>query len=130
MDDYEDEDVYETVIKYKTVMRDIFEQRTEKIEKFSVETSVIQTGLVSKLRRSLDEGIESALGYASEQIETMKNQFTEMFDELDMLIQKKYTELEKCAKDQALNKKELQYNKKILDWIESCKSEMDDILDI
>ena len=130
VDDYEDEDVYETVIKYKTVMRDIFEQRTEKIEKFSVETSVIQTGLVSKLRRSLDEGIESALGYASEQIETMKNQFTEMFDELDMLIQKKYTELEKCAKDQALNKKELQYNKKILDWIESCKSEMDDILDI
>ena len=113
MDDYEDEDVYETVIKYKTVMRDIFEQRTEKIEKFSVETSVIQTGLVSKLRRSLDEGIESALGYASEQIETMKKQFTEMFDELDILIQKKYTELEKCAKDQTLNEKECYYSQLI-----------------
>lgn len=130
VNDYKDEDVYETVIKYKTVMRDIYEEHKETVEKFSVETAVIQTGLVSKLRRSLDEGIESALGYASEQIETMKKQFTEMFDELDDLIKQKYTELEQCASDQKVKEKELQENRKILRWIETCRAEIDDILNI
>ena len=130
VNDYKDEDVYETVVKYKTVMRDIYAEHRETIEKFAVETAVIQTGLVSKLRRSLDEGIESALGYASEQIETMKKQFTEMFDELDDLIKQKYTELEQCASDQKMKEKELQENRKILSWIETCRAEIDDILNI
>lgn len=130
VDDYKDEDVYETVVKYKTVMKDIFEERREKIEKFSAETSVIQSGLVSKLRRNLDEGIESALSYAEEQIATMKAQFTKIFDELDKLIQQKYTELEQCAYDQKLKEAELERNKKLLGWIESCKAEIDEILEI
>ncbi len=130
VDDYKDEDVYETVIKYKTVMKDIYEEHREQIEKFSVETSVIQTGLVSKLRRNLDEGIEDALGYAENQIETMKIQFTKIFDELDELIRQKYTELEQCANDQKTKEAELEKNKKLLKWIEACKAEIDGILNI
>lgn len=130
VNDYKDEDVYETVIKYKTVMRDIFEKRTEQIEKFSVETSVIQTGLVSKLRKNLDEGIDDALNYAENQIDKMKNQFTEIFDELDALIQQKYDELEQCANDQKTKEAELEKNRKLLAWIEGCKAEIDEILNI
>lgn len=130
VDDYKDEAVYETRVKYKTVMRDIFEERREKIEKFSVETAVIQAGLVSKLRRNLDEGIEDALAFASDQIEKMKQQFAKIFDELDEIISQKYTELERCASDQKTKEEELEKNKKLLAWIEANKAEIDQILEI
>ena len=130
VDDYKDEDVFETVVKYKTVMRDIFEEHHETIENFSVDTSVIQSGLISKLRRNMDDGIESALGFAEDQIEDMKSQFTSIFDELDIIIKKKYTELEMCATDQKTKEEELEKNKKILTWIESNKAEIDEILNI
>lgn len=130
VNDYEDEDVYETTVKWKTVMRDIYEEHRETIEKFSVETAVIQSGLVSSLRRNLDEGIEAALAYAADQIDQMKIQFTEFFDDLDEMIQEKYTELEQCANDQKTKEQELEKNRKILSWIETCKKEMDDVLDI
>ena len=130
VDDYKDEDVFDTVVKYKTVMKDIYEERREQIEKFSVETRVIQSGLVSKLRRSLDEGIDDAVKYAEDQINRMKDQFSELFDELDNLIQEKYTELEECASDQKTKEEELNKNKKLLAWIEACRTEIDQILDI
>lgn len=130
VDDYKDEDVFETVVKYKTVMRDIYEERREQVENFSAETRVIQSGLISKLRRNLDEGIEDALRYAEDQIQKMKSQFTVIFDELDVLIQKKYTELEMCATDQKTKEDELAKNRKLLAWIEACKKEIEEILDI
>ena len=130
VDDYEDQAVYETVLKYRTVMKDIFEERVEKIEKFSVDTSDIQTGLISRLRKNLDDGIENALNYAQEQIDNMKTQFTEIFDDLDALIQKKYDELEQCANDQQTKEAELKKNKGILGWIEACREEINEILDI
>lgn len=130
VDDYEDQDVFETITKYKTVMRDIYEQRTEQIEKFSVDTSVIQSGLISKLRRSLDEGIGDAIQYAEDQINRMKQQFSKMFDELDDLIKKKYTELEQCATDQKTKEAELNKNRSLLKWIEGCRAEIDEILNI
>ena len=130
VDDYKEEDVYETRIKYKKVMRDIYEQRNERIEKFSVETSVIQSGLISKFRRNLDEGIEDALSYAENQVESMKKQFMLMFDELDKLVKEKYTELEKCATDKEIKEAELEKNKKVLLWIEECQKEIDEIVNI
>lgn len=130
VDDYEDQDVYETVLKYKTVMRDIYEEKRERIEKFSVDTAVIQTGLISKLRRNLDEGIEDTLGYAKEQIEKMKEQFADIFDELDQLIKRKYTELEQCMNDRKTKEARLEENKKLLVWIETCKAEIEEALDI
>jgi GTPase Era involved in 16S rRNA processing len=130
VDDYKDEDVFDTIVKYKTVMKDIYEERREQIEKFSVEIRVIQSGLVSKLRRSLDEGIDDAVRYAEDQINRMKDQFSKLFDELDNLIQEKYTELEECASDQKTKEEELNKNKKLLAWIEACRTEIDQILDI
>lgn len=128
--DYEDKDVFETVMDYKTIMRDIYEERTETIEHFSADVSLIQTGLMSRMRRSLDESIESALEYADDQITDMKEQFMDMFDDLDRLIEQKYDELEKCANDQKAKEAELEENKKLLGWIEACKAEIDEILDM
>ncbi|OOM06426.1 dynamin family protein [Clostridium saccharobutylicum] len=130
VDDYKDEDIYKTIMDYKTVMRDVFEEKVEHIEKFTVETSVIQTGLVRKLRQNLDDGIDDALSYAEDQIDNMKNQFTMIFDELDSLISEKYDELEKCANDQKVKEAELEKNKKLLGWIEASKAEIDEALDM
>lgn len=130
VDDYKDEDVYEDVIKYKTIMRDVFEERTETIEKFSCVTAVISAGLISQLHRALDDGIEKALEYAQDQITSMKDQFTAMFDELDRIIKEKYDELDKCANDQQAKEAELKKNKETLERIEKFNSEIDSILDI
>lgn len=127
---YEDQDVYETQIKYKTIMRDVYEERIEKVEKFSAKTAEIQAGLIRTLRSSLDNGINNALDYAEKQTKAMKAQFSQMFDELDELIKAKYAELEKCAGDKKTKDEELKKNKKILEWIEACSAEIDDVLEI
>ena len=130
VDDYKDEDIYDTVVKYKTVMKDIFEERRERIENFTVATHDISAGLLIKIQKNLDEGIADALSYAETQIANMKTQFAELFDELDFIIQEKYTELEQCATDQQTKAEALEKNKALLGWIEACKAEIDDILDI
>lgn len=130
VDDYEDEDVYETVLEYKTIMRDVFEERTEQIEKFSVSVALIQQALIAKMRRNLDDGTDKALGFAVEQIEAMKAQFSRIFTELDEMISSKYAELEKCAADESEKRETLQKNKDILKWIETNMDEINAILDM
>lgn len=130
VDDYKDEDVYKTVLEYKTVMRDVFEEKHETIEKFSVSVALIQTALIAKMRRNLDDGTESALGFASEQVERMKTQFSHIFAELDELIAAKYEELEQCATDQDEKEAILEENKKLLAWIEQKMSDINAILDM
>lgn len=53
VDDYKDVDQYETKAVFKTVMRDIFEKRSEQVEKYEVRVSDIQGGLMQKLTESL-----------------------------------------------------------------------------
>lgn len=130
VDDYKDEDVYKTVLEYKTIMRDVFEEKKETVEKFSVSTALIQQALIAKMRRNLDEGTENALGFASEQVDRMKEQFSRIFGELDTLIASKYEELEKCATDQDEKEAVLESNKKLLAWIEQKMSEINSILDM
>lgn len=130
VDDYKDEDVYKTVMDYQTVMRDVFEERSERIEKFSMATSKIQNALVKKFRKNIDDGIDNALEYAEKQIDDMKTQFTIMFDELDKLIAQKYNELEECAKNQERKQQELEHNRKVLAWIEDCRDRIGGILEI
>lgn len=130
VDDYEDEDVYQTVLEYKTVIHDIFEEKVEKIEKFSVTTALLQQGLIAKMRRNLDEGIEKALEYATEQVSAMKEQFSDLFDQLDKIISEKYAELEECASDESEKQEHLKENQKILSWIEDNMREINTILDM
>lgn len=130
VDDYREETIYETVVDYKTVMRDIYEERREKIEKYQVKTTTIQAGLIAKMRQNLDEGVNAALTYAEEMVEQMKEDFSRSFDELDRIIQSKYEELEKCAKDQKAQENQLEDTRAVLQWIETCQHEIDEILDI
>lgn len=130
VDDYKNEAVYKTVLEYTTVMRDVFEEKKERIEKFSVKTALIQQGLIAKMSRSLDEGIESALGYAEKQVNAMKSQFSQIFDELDKIIADKYAELEKCATDQHEKEQRLKENQEVLQWIETNMAEINSILDV
>ena len=130
VDDFKDETVYETRAKYKEVMKDVFEERHEKIEHFSAKTSDIQAGLISQYRRDLSDGLEKSLKHAEQLIKDIKGQFTHMFDELDGYIKNKYTELKKCASDADSKKAALEENRKVLAWIEGNQKEINEILDI
>ena len=130
VDDYKEEDIYKTVLDYDTRKRDIFEERIERTEKFQVSTARIQQDLVAKMRRSLDEGMESALGFAAEQVERMKSQFSHIFSQLDVLNQEKYDELEKCATDESERLENLKKNQELLEWIEANINEIHTILDM
>lgn len=130
VDDYKDEDVYKTVLDYKTIMRDVFELRTEKLEKFQVTTVRIQSALIAKMRRNLDEGIKNTMKYAEEQVVRMKQQFLRLFDQLDKVISEKYKELEKCSTDEKEKKAALKENQDILNWIEANITEIDSILEM
>lgn len=130
VDDYEERDVYETVLDYETVTRDIFEERKEKIEKFSVKTSDIQRNMVSLFQANLFEGLEEAKEFAKEQFDKLKAYFSRQFSELDELIQEEYDELVECAKEQKSKESELEKNRILLRWIETCKAEIEDILEL
>ncbi len=130
VDDYEDRDVYKTVLDYKTIMRDVYEERTETIENYTADVSVIQTGLLATLRQTLDDGMNSACSYAEKQAESMKKQFINSLEKLDQLITQKYEELEQCANDQKTREEELKKSRDILEWIEANKNQIDSILDM
>jgi GTPase len=130
VDDYEDRDIYKTVLDYKTIMRDVYEERTETIENYSADVSILQTGLLATLSKTLEDGMNSACSYAEKQAESMKKQFINSLEKLDQLITQKYEELEQCAKDQKTREEELKKSKDILEWIEANKNQIDSILDM
>lgn len=130
IDDYENKDVYKTVLDYETVTRDIFEERRERIEKFSVKTNDIMRNVVSVFQTNLYEGLEDAQKFAKDQFDKLKAAFLDKFRELDEEIQQKYDELLECVKDQKSKERELEENRKLLGWIEACKAEIENALEL
>lgn len=130
VDDYKDEDVYETVLDYKKVMKDIFEERTENIEKFHISVADINIALISAIRLTMDEGIQNALNFAEQQVKDIKQQFKESFSKLDLLLASKYKELSDCASDQKEKEKTLADSRKQLAWIQKNIEEINSILDM
>ena len=130
VDDYGDEDVFKTVTKYKTVLRDVFEERTQRIEHFSVEKDVIKNGLGMKFRESLDVGINGAEEQAGERVMKLKKNFSASFDEVDKKIKEKYSELEAYAQIEENKQAVIEKTKHLLGWIESNQREIDALLDL
>ena len=130
VDDYKEEDVYETVLDYETVIKDIFEEKQETIEKYSVKLSKLQAKLISLIRDDTTENINSTLAHAEEQVKSIKKQFQDRFDKLDKIISDKYRELENCASAQKEKEKTLAESRKQLAWIEQNIAEINSILDM
>ena len=130
VDDFEEEDVYMTVKDFKTVTKDILEERVEKNEKFSIKTSDIQTKLTRVLRRSLEDGLKNATDYAYKEVDSLKEQFKEQFDRLDQAIKEKYKELAKWSEQKKVSQEELVENQKTLDWLNANVDEINEILNI
>jgi hypothetical protein len=128
--DYKDEDVYTTRAVFKTVTRDVFEKRTETIEKYEVLVTDLMAGLLAPLTDELDTGIANAMDYAKTQVDLTKEQFARMFDKLDELIKEKYEELEAASADKDAKDEILEKNRALLNWIEECKNAIDDALNI
>lgn len=130
VDDYEEKDIYETVYDLKTITRDTYEEKKEKIKIFSVRVSDIQEKLVAKFRQDLGTRVKDACSFAEEQVQKMNAKFSEMLDQADELIVQKYKELEACVMDQKNREAELEKNRKVLGWIEANKNQIDKILDM
>lgn len=130
VDDYKDEDILETVDDYQIVQKDVLEERKETIEKFSVEVAQIQAKLIRRLFKTLNEGVDSACEFAEIQTKDMKDWFISRLGKLDQVIKEKYNEFEQCTRDQKSKEEEIEKSKELLGWIEMCKSEIDNILDM
>lgn len=128
VDDYKDEDVFETVLDYKKIMRDVFEEKTETIEKFSVEVAKIERALLAQMRSNLEDGLDRAMELAEEQVKALKDQFANLFEELDAVIESKYNELEQYAADETEKESKLQKNRELLNWIQTNLEEIDTLL--
>lgn len=128
VDDYKEEDVYETVLDYKKIMEDVFEEKTETIEKFSVEVTKIERALLARMRSSLEEGLNRTMDLAEEQVKALKVQFADLFEELDTIIAAKYDELERYAADETEKANKLQKNQELLNWIQTNLEEIDTLL--
>ena len=111
-------------------MKEIFEERTETIKKFSVETAQISNMLITKILLTLDKGIKSALDYAEKQVQQIKDQFSNLFAKLDQIILSKYKELENCASNQAQKEANLKESLRLQEWIETNIQEINSILDL
>lgn len=129
-EDTEERDIFKDVDDYEDQKRDVFEKRIKREEKYSVETSELQTRLVVPLRAEIDKGVEDSISYAENRVKSIKNSFKKEFEMLDEIIKKKYEEFDKCANDEEKKQQELDRNKAILEWIENSVAEINEILDI
>ena len=130
VEDYKEEDVYQTVTDFETVKEDILEERTEKIEKYSIKVSDLYGALFYDFDTFLHEGINGYMEAVKAQVNELKEDFKEEFDKLDRDIKSKYEELTQTTKDQKKKEEELEHNKKVLEWIEVCQTEINEALDI
>lgn len=130
VEDYKDEDVYQTVIDFETVKEDILEERTEKIEKYSIMVSDLYSTLFYDFDTFLQEGIDEYMEAVKAQVIKLKEGFEEEFDKLDRDIKSKYEELTQTTKDQKKKEEELKQNRKELEWLKTCQKEINEALDI
>lgn len=130
VEDYKDEDVYQTVTDFETVKEDILEERTEKIEKYAIKVSDLYSALFYDFDTFLHEGIDEYMGAVKAQVIELKEDFKEEFDKLDRDIKSKYEELTQTTKDQKKKEEELKQNRKVLEWLEVCQTEIKEALDI
>lgn len=130
VEDYKEEDVYQTVTDFETVKEDILEERTEKIEKYSIKVSDLYGALFYDFDTFLQEGINEYMEAVKAQVNELKEDFKEEFDKLDKDIKSKYEELTQTTKEQKKKEEEMEHNKKVLEWIEVCQTEINEALDI
>lgn len=109
-------------------MRDVFEEKTETVEKFSVEVAKIERALLTRMRSNLEEGLDRTMVLAEEQVRSLKERFAGLFEELDKVIAAKYDELEMYTADEAEKANMLQKNQKLLNWIQANLDEIDTLL--
>lgn len=128
VDDYQEVDVYETVEKNHE--EEILEYKKERIVKFSIKVSDISSNLLSKASAELDEGVKFALESAKAQVDETKTAFKKKFKEVDKYVSDLYDSLNKLNKDTEETQKELEYNQKVLSWIEDILNDLNTILDI
>jgi len=117
VDDYEERDITRTVLDTKTVLKDVYEKRTEDVEQYILDVSELQKKLVSGIEIDMDSAIKSALEDAEEQINDMKAKFQNSLDKLDETVKIKYRELADVARDEEQKRANVEKNENLCKWI-------------
>ena len=128
--DYEEQDVYATVDDYETQVRDIFEERTRKVERFRLEYLKLQGELLLEFSKTINDALQKTMEGAEEQATELRAYFQLEFKKLDDLIAQKYEELLEYNENLELRRKELERTKQICAWLELNMRLIHDIMDL
>jgi len=115
---------------YKTIIRDKYAERTETVEKFSIDVLMLHKRMITVLNKTIDNHIEHICSDIENQMQNMKNRLSESFNSVEQLIRRKEEELKQCKIDQQRMDEEQEKNRELLNWIESHINKMNSILDI
>lgn len=139
-----EEDVYKTfedveyrpTYKYVPKMREVIEeiptveQETREKKHYVVPVVDLQRKLVTPIRQKLDENVGELIDVASSYIDQLKEQFLESFDEIDKIIQEKYSELDAYTKQQDAIEQRKAESEDLLVFIQAHLKELTDTLNI
>ena len=115
---------------YEKNWKDDYVEKTEVIEKFSIDTLTLHRRMITVLNGIFDKYIQDLCFDARNQLHNMKTQFFKNLNSVKQFIKQKEEELKQCEIDQLRMNEEKQKNKKLLNWIESRINEINRILDI
>ena len=99
-------------------------------EKEYIDGATLAQKFFAPIEERLFENSKGAVEYAREQANIIKNDFSEKFDELDVVLKKKLDELKACASDEKDVEERLEDSKYKLEWLENIQARVDDILEI
>lgn len=131
-EDVEYRPTYDYVPKMKEIIEEIptIEQETREKIHYVVPVADLQRKLVTPIRQQLDSDVEELIKVATSCIENLKTQFLNSFDEVDELIESKYSELESYTQQQEELEQRKNECKSMLTFIQDNLKELADALNV
>lgn len=115
---------------YEKIGNENYIEKTETIEKFSIDTLTLHKRLIAVFNEMFDKYIEVLCSKAEDELQNMQNQFDKNLQNVISFSSKKTEELEQCNIDCIRMDEELGKNRELLNWITSYINALDEILEI
>lgn len=100
------------------------------VEHEYIDGDKLSAQFIMPVQKRLYKSQSSAIDYAKNGAEIIKDSFYKKFKELDGLLIKKLKELEQCATDEKIAQRKLEEAQKNKEWLENIQERVNAILDI
>lgn len=100
------------------------------VEHTYVDATKLSQRFFAPIQEQLFEHVNQAEEYAKQQTKKIKQDFSAKFKELDIVLNKKLTELEECTKNEKEAQRRIQESQAKLEWLKNIQNKTDSILDI